>query len=234
MKNPSGRIVEPELLDELPPQDRRALRSRHDLRRLNTWMNHPRLMARALSKNLNISAMPRIAELGTGDGHFLLRVASRLRQWPQGEATLVDRLDSFDPKIRERFGNIGWRANTQIASASEWLQQQSPDTIDAIICNLFLHQFEGEELVEMLRLAMRSAKLLIALEPRRSWLSKLSGKFLWAIGCNSVTRHDAAISIRAGFSGRELSAIWPDQKNWQLAECPAGLFSHLFIARRIN
>jgi hypothetical protein len=232
MKNSSGRIVEPELLDVLPPQDQRALRSRHDLRRLNTWMNHPRLMARALSKNLTSSAMPKIAELGAGDGHFLLRVASKLRQWPQGEATLVDRLDSFDPKIRNGFGKIGWRVHTQIVTASEWLRQSQPDAIDAIICNLFLHQFDGEELAEMLRLAARSSKLLIALEPRRSWPSKICGSFLWAIGCGSVTRHDAAISIRAGFSGRELSAIWPDKKNWHLTECPVGLFSHLFIACR--
>jgi hypothetical protein len=55
---------------------------------------------------------------------------------------------------------------------------------------------------------------------------------LWAIGCNSVTRHDALVSVRAGFSGDELSALWPDKKNWQLTERRAGPFSHLFIAQR--
>jgi hypothetical protein len=59
-------------------------------------------------------------------------------------------------------------------------------------------------------------------------------RLLWAIGCNAVTRHDAVVSVRAGFSGGELSALWPDQQNWRLTEQRAGMFSHLFIARKIS
>ena len=232
MNNSRERVVEPELLDELPPQDRRAVRSRLDLRRLNTWMNHPQVMARALSDNLDGVKSPRIAEIGAGDGHFLLRVARHLPQWPNADATLVDRLNAFDPDVLKGFSDLGWRLRTEIAPATDWLAQLAPDSIDAIVSNLFLHQFRTNELAEMLRLAARGARVVIALEPRRSWLSRLSGNLLWAIGCNSVTRHDAGISIRAGFSGRELSAIWPDKKNWQLTEHAIGLFSHLFIARR--
>src|SRR5436190_16442240 len=42
------RHVEPELLDELPANDPRALRSRKDLERVNAWMGHSRIMARQL------------------------------------------------------------------------------------------------------------------------------------------------------------------------------------------
>jgi hypothetical protein len=38
-------------------------------------------------------------------------------------------------------------------------------------------------------------------------------KLLWLIGCNAVTRHDAAVSMRAGFIRQELSALWPDRQN---------------------
>jgi hypothetical protein len=144
----------------------------------------------------------------------------------------VDRLNSFQPGIRDRFNTLGWSVRTEIKTASEWFQQPNPETADAIICNLFLHQFRPEELGEMLRLASRCTRLFIALEPRRSQPSRLGGKLLWMIGCGPVTRHDAGISIRAGFNGTELSAIWPDDKNWILTEHSAGLFSHLFIARR--
>jgi hypothetical protein len=196
-------------------------------------MGHVGVMASALPENLRTSASPRIVELGAGDGHFFLRVARRLRsKWPSAEATLVDRLDSVDPAIRDKFKALGWGIRTETMTASEWLQQASPGTADAIICNLFLHQFHTEELTEMLRLAARCADLLIALEPRRSWLSRTGGRFLWASGCGPVTRHDADISIRAGFSGNELTAIWPEANNWALTERPAGVFSHLFIARR--
>lgn len=227
------RVVEPELLDHLPPQDRRALRSRRDLRRLNQWMNHPRLMARALRENLNASNAPRIAELGAGDGHFLLSVAALLNpRWPKASATLVDRLDTLDSAVGQRFGGLGWHVRVEIAEASLWLERSPAFSTDAIIANLFLHQFHEPPLARMLALAARSTHLLIALEPRRSWLSRLCGHLLWCIGCSPVTRNDARLSIRAGFLGRELSALWPDERNWQLDEGAAGLFSHLFIARR--
>jgi hypothetical protein len=233
MKKSGERIVEPELLDELPPQDQRALRSRVDLLRLNKWMKHPQIMAHALRENLNGHNACRIVELGAGDGHFLLSVARRLKpQWKNTDATLVDRLDTFDSKIRDRFNDLDWHVRVETATASEWLQQLPANTAEAIITNLFLHQFHIEDLTEMLRLAARTTKTFIALEPRRSWLPKFCGHFLWCIGCGPVTRNDAGISIRAGFLGHELSAIWPDKERWELVERPAGLFSHLFIARR--
>lgn len=232
MKQSPSRSVEPELLDVLPPQDPRALRSRQDLRLLNWGMGHLGLMAAALLENLPESKR-RVVELGAGDGHFLLNVARRLRpKWPAAEATLVDRIDSFDPAIREHFNILGWGVGTEIKTASDWLRDSRPGTADAIIANLFLHQFRNDELAEMLRLAAHSVDVLIALEPRRAWPSRMTGRLLWLVGCGPVTRHDANISIRAGFFGRELSAIWPDAENWTLTERPAGLFSHLFIARR--
>jgi hypothetical protein len=233
MKASRARVVEPELLDVLPPGDVRALQSRLDLRRLNQCMKHPQLMSRALLENLNGIKSPRIVELGAGDGDFLLSVAQQLqKELPDAEAMLVDRLDSFSPKVSDEFKNLGWRLRTEIAEVFEWLRKSPPNSKDAIIANLFLHQFQPNELAEMLRLAARSTKLFIALEPSRAWLPRLCGHFLWVIGCNSVTRHDAGISIRAGFLGHEISAMWEDKDKWELTEHPVGLFSHLFIARR--
>src|SRR3984957_9017824 len=127
MKKRTDRVVEPELLDVLPPGDQRALRSRNDLIRLNRWMNHPRIMARALSENFKETHAPRIAELGAGDGHFLLSVARLLKpQWPKANVTLVDRLDTFGPKVHESFNNLGWSARMEIAEVFEWLRQTPP------------------------------------------------------------------------------------------------------------
>jgi len=227
------RIVLPELLDVLPPQDQSALRSRRDLRRLNAFMGHPRIMARVLADNLSDEKSRRLVELGAGDGHFLLSVARRLRgKWPAATVTLVDQLDALDPDTQEQFKRLGWNVRAGIAEASAWLRQPSPSANTAVISNLFLHQFKSAQLAELLRLAGSSSRLVIALEPRRSWRSRLCGHLLWVIGCGPVTRHDGNISIRAGFSGGELSALWPGQKNWELVERPVGLFSHLFIARR--
>jgi hypothetical protein len=196
-------------------------------------MNHPQLMAHALSENLSEVGPHIITELGAGDGHFLLSVARRLRHhWQVAHAILVDRQDTFDPAIRHAFEHMKWRVRVETADAFEWLRKSHADKTNAMICNLFLHHFQGQELDELLQLAARSARVFVALEPRRAWLPRLCGHLLWVIRCNSVTRHDAGISIRAGFSGRELSAIWPNKEKWHLTERPSGLFSHLFIARR--
>ena len=227
------RIVLPELLDVLPPQDQAALRSRRDLRRLNAWMRHSRVMAGVLKKNLADQTVRHIVELGAGDGHFLLSVAERLHgQWPGAKATLVDRLDALDPQTREQFNRLGWQVQVEIADAFDWLRQTSPRAMTALVSNLFFHQFQTAQLAELLRLTANSSRLVIALEPRRSWLPRLCGRMLWVIGCGPVTRHDGLISVHAGFAGSELSALWPDKQNWELGERRVGLFSHLFIARR--
>ena len=190
-------------------------------------------MTRTLQENLPGSDAQEIVELGAGDGHFLLSVAKSLNgNLSRAQATLVDRLDTVDPQVCDEFNRLGWRVQTKVAEANEWLREATPGKSKTIISNLFFHQFQAEQLTEMLGLAAASSQLVIALEPRRSWLSRVTVRLLWVIGCNSVTLHDAYISARAGFIGSELTALWPDKKNWQLTEQPAGIFSHLFVARR--
>src|ERR1700733_4212257 len=53
----------------------------------------------------------------------------------------------------------------------------------------------------------------------------------FALAGNEVTRHDAVASVRAGFTGRELSRLWPDG-HWRLREALALPFTHVFSARR--
>ena len=76
------RVVEPELLDDLPPSDPRAIGSRADLRRLNSIMGHDDILSRAfhhhLDEALSRSRPLRLVELGAGDGTLLLRLARRV------------------------------------------------------------------------------------------------------------------------------------------------------------
>jgi Methyltransferase domain len=226
------RRVDPELLDSLPPADPRAVRSRRDLQRINAVMGHPQIMARALAAALDGGAAPRITEIGAGDGRFLLGVARCLKgRWNPVEATLVDRLDAFDRSAEPRFRELGWVVQVKTQDVRTWLQPQN-DPRETIIANLFLHHFSAPALAELLQLAARSARAVIAVEPRRGKWSFCSSRMLWALGCNAITRHDAPVSVRAGFTGSELSALWPDIQNWRLTERRAGLFSHLFIAQR--
>ncbi len=84
------RIIEPELLDALSPDDPLAVRSRRDLRRVNDWMRNHTIMAGALQIHLNGRKPGHITELGAGDGHFLLQMAGNTApHWPQVSVTLL-------------------------------------------------------------------------------------------------------------------------------------------------
>ncbi len=223
------RLVQPEWLDALPPADPRARRSRRDLRRINWWMRNHIILARVLENNL--SATPKqIVELGAGDGNFLLRVAQRLSpRWPDVQTTLLDLQNNISAETLVSFAKLHWRAEAVVADAFNW----SPaDVKPVVVANLFLHHFEDAPLSALLHKISQSTNLFVAVEPHRFTQPSLVGQLLWLIGCNDVTRHDAVVSIRAGFAGPEISALWPDKENWRLTERRAGLFSHLFIACR--
>ena len=89
---------------------------------------------------------------------------------------------------------------------------------DIVTANLFLHHFTGDELAPILSRVAGLAPLFVACEPRRAALPHLGSRLLWAIGCNDVSRHDAVVSVEAGFAGTELSAIWPEPDRWRLHE----------------
>lgn len=224
------RIVQPELLDTLPPDDPRAVRSRRDLRRVNRWMRNHSIMAGALKNYLQASTA-QITELGAGDGNFLLQVGRKLNS-SNVSATLLDLQKNVSAETLADFAKLGWRAEAVVADVFDWLQTSGAGEV--VIANLFLHHFKDAQLAALLRLISRRAKLFIALEPPRARWPLFCSRLLWAIGCNDVARHDATVSVRAGFSGNELSSLWPDKDNWQLTEQRAGAFSHLFIAQKIS
>jgi Methyltransferase domain len=227
------RIVQSEILDTLPPLDPRAVGSRNDLQRINRLMQNHRLMARALEKCVHDFTPKRIVEIGAGDGNFLLSVAQNLSpRWPNVTATLLDLQKNVTPQMLVDFATLGWRTEIIVADVFDWLK--TSDASEVIIANLFLHHFEDARLAEMLRLISQHAKVFVAIEPHRAPWPLVCSRLLWAIGCNDVTRHDAVVSVRAGFCGSELSALWPDKKKWQLTERRAGIFSHIFSARKIS
>lgn len=227
------RHVQPEILDTLSPDDPRAIRSRHDLSRINWWMRNHIIMANALKENSGDNISKQIIEIGAGDGALLLRVAGKLAPLlTDVNATLIDRQLDLSAGTLAKFAALRWKIKTVTADIFEW----SPDTgiEQIVVANLFLHHFEDVQLTGLFQKISCSVKLFVAVEPQRSSLPELGGLLLALIGCNDVTRHDGAVSIRAGFAGQEISALWPDKNQWQLTERRAGPFSHLFIARRLE
>lgn len=242
------RVVEPEWLDTLAADDPRAIRSRDDLRRINRLMATQTLLARSLEtlldgSRIDGSGQARLVELGAGDGTLALRLARRLsRRWPKATLGLLDLQPTVSDATLAGFRALGWKVEVIRADVFDWLTQPRAFAGRAdesmarpiIFANLFVHHFEGPQLQALLTGIADRAHAFSCLEPRRSPVALLGSRLLGAIGCNDVTRHDAVISVRAGFRARELSEGWPSSSEWDLQERAAGVFSHRFQASRIQ
>jgi SAM-dependent methyltransferase len=233
------RIVEAETLDHLAPDDPAAERSRRDLFRVNRVMGARGILVdairEALPRGVAADRPLRVLEIGCGDGRLLLGVASALRSiWPQAELTLLDRQAIVSAETIAAYDSIGWWPRPLVADVLEWAADgRAPAaTFDLVVTNLFLHHFESEALRELFAAIAARSHALVASEPRRGRLALAASHLVGAIGANAVTREDAVLSVRAGFQGQELSALWPRAGEWRCREYRAGLFSHVFIAAR--
>lgn len=224
------RSVEPELLDILPADDPSAQRSRRDLQRVNAWMRQPKILSRILSRVIRRKPSFTVVDLGGGDGRLMLRLARAL-DWRGVRLTIVDRQNLLTHETREAFAALGWSAEIEVADIHDWLAGPSSERADVMVANLVLHHFTDDELATCFRHIAQRARVFVACEPRRARRAIVGARLLWLIGCNTVSLHDACVSVRAGFMGIELSRLWPSDGHWSLQEHAAGPFSHCFLAQ---
>jgi hypothetical protein len=226
------RALQAELLDELPAHDPAAQRSRRDLRRINSWMGNVGAMARPLRQILAGHENATILELGAGDAGLMAGLAARLGG--RANVTLLDRQRVVAGDTLERLRASGWTPHVVEAEALAWLATVPADAFDVVVANLFLHHFADGQLDRLFGLLAKCCRAVVACEPARSRWALSGVALLPLLGCNHVTRHDARVSVRAGFRSRELSAHWPVREGWELNEQRAGIFGHRFVARRIR
>jgi len=227
------RRVEPELLDQLPADDPLAIRARRDVKRANTLMMNAAIMASTLVEHSGGEQPRTIVDLGSGDGQFMLRVARRLApRWPGVTVVLQDKQDIVSRATRDAFTALRWRVETSATDVFDFLANARPSSADVVTCNLFLHHFVDDQLAGLLASVAQLARLVVVCEPRRAKFVVRASRLLWVVGFSNVGVHEAVVSARAGFRGRELSALWPTHGDWELCERAVGLFSHCFVARQ--
>ena len=222
------RRVEAEILDGLAADDPRAKASRRDLRHVNALMFNAVIMSRLLRRHV-VKPPCRILEVGAGDGTLMLAVARRLAwRWPNVELTLLDRAGVVTGDRINEFAKLGWRADAVEADLFDWLGHAGQARFDVVIANLFLHHFAEPDLAKLLAALRPLTAVFVAAEPRRCSAALVASRLLWVIGASDVTLHDAPASVRAGFSGTELSALWPAGQGSHFEERRAGPFTHVF------
>jgi SAM-dependent methyltransferase len=201
-------------------------------RRLRGWIKLQR--SRDLESTTQFLPLPQGEGRGEGEGRSVTTVVSTAQprsSAPQVDVLFIDLQNLLSEDTKIEFAILNWGVRCVEADIFDWLSDPSAQT-DVVLANLVLHHFTDAQLTLLFAEAAEKADAFIAVEPRRSRWPLFCARLLGLIGCNAVTRHDAPISVRAGFTGRELSALWPRNGEWELTECRAGLFSHLFVARR--
>lgn len=229
------RRITPEILDYLPASDPEAIQSRRDLAGINRLMGHVHLWTRILTTTA--AKIPkdrpvRIVDLGAGDGSLgwrAARSAGNIRSDVHWVA--VDRHPFRCPQAEALYRRLGWRLEIIEADVMEWLGSGGESVADLMICNLFLHHFEEARLRMLLAMASRRCDRFVGLEPLRSHFTLACSYCLGFLGCNRVTRHDAPVSVRAGFRAGEMARMWP-ATGWCLNDRRFGLFSQILTACR--
>jgi 2-polyprenyl-3-methyl-5-hydroxy-6-metoxy-1,4-benzoquinol methylase len=183
------RIVEPEILDDLDPADPDAVRSRRDLRMINSLMGG---QAWVVKQVCGLQDVQRIVELGAGDGKLCRKMKSRL---PDCEVVAVDLIAKPDG-VRD---DVTWQT-------SNVLEYDEFDSDTVVVANLFMHHLEDHEL-HVLAARLKEVHAVVFAEPHRKISALCLGRCLFPL-VNHVTRHDMIASIKAGFTRGEMAGAF--------------------------
>ncbi len=192
------RTLEAEILDSLAPDHPAALHNRRDLRLTNQLMGNHRWMVRTARRLIRPGE--RALEIGAGTGELGRQLNAA------GVAT--DALDLWPEPTGWPTGCAWHRADLrEFAGYAAY---------DVVLGNLIFHQFPEKELAVLGRLLTPTARVIIACEPvRRRFSQALFAAGAALLGANYVSRHDARVSIAAGFTGDELpGALGLDRPDW--------------------
>lgn len=215
------RQVQPEILDRLPENHPDALANRRDMYRLNTWMGNFRWFADQIHK-VQLPPGSRIVELAAGDGalgRYLFRRIPAAHGWTYTGIDLWNRPPD-------------WPAPWQWEQA-DLRTARAPAQADVIIANHILHQFTDNELQALRHQITGTAQVLIINETSRRKVHLWQARGAFLFGMNYVSRHDALVSIRAGFQGEELpNLLGLDAREWEWNFRCSLLGAYRLVAKR--
>ena len=205
------RDVKPEILDELSESDPRAIRSRKDLRLINYFMRGEAWILSRLESIIKSSgSVCRVVELGAGEALLSQKISERFPDCDVVAIDLVDRPKHVPDKIMWESVNV--------------LNYDVYDHDTVVVANLFIHHLEDGQ-IRQLAERLKHVRTVVFAEPHRSALGLFFGRLIFPI-INDVTRHDMLVSIRAGFCGSEIPALFGSDYQWKESY---GLFGGLRI-----
>lgn len=211
------RVLQPELLDSLPPDHPDALHNRRDLRIINRVLGNYRWFARTLPQLADRSEP--LLEIGAGTGELSAHLAKT--------GVVADGLDLWPAPA-------GW-PEARAWHRADLLTFDGYGNYPTVIGNLIFHQFTPEQLATLGARLKASSRLILASEPSRRRSSQVSfAAIAPLLGANHVSLHDAHVSIAAGFRDDELPQMLDLRApEWDCRCHTTVLGTYRMIARRL-
>jgi hypothetical protein len=188
-----GRVLKPEILDTLPPEEARA--SLADLVRINKYWGGHRTLRKLIDDVIPPGETFSLLDVGAASGDM----GRCLSQWrPQARVTSLDYIQSHleacpGPRVAGDAFALPFAARS----------------FDYVFSSLFLHHFSDDQVVRLLAgfgAVARKQVLTIDL-----WRHPVPYYFIsrtrWLFGWHPVSVYDGAISVEAAFKPRQLEDL---------------------------
>lgn len=213
------RSLTPELLETLPHDHSDALASRQDLICINRVMGNTNWLVNQLQAIQSFLKVKNWAELGAGDGSLGNKIIHALGV----KDYQIMGLD-FAPRPQSWPLNWDWHQGN-LEQWNKWSE------IEGLIACLVLHHFSEQHLQNLGKKIQQNCRCIIAVEPVRKKLHLWQANLL-TLGMNRITKHDASISVKAGFQDNELAQALCLNKSWQVIVRQTWRGAYRFIAWR--
>jgi len=199
------RVPSQEWLDDDIGTPAEIRQSFDDLWRINRWLGGVSGSLRLLDRYFarSGSRRARILDVGSGDS----RLASRLQSELEGRDRSVEFV-ALDRRLSHlQNGNHSVGKLPRVA-ADVFNSPFAENSFDAVMCNLFLHHFSGDEAVKLLqRFAGIASGAVLINDLERNPLPYVFIRIAWPFARSRITRHDGAASVRQAYTMDELADL---------------------------
>jgi ubiquinone/menaquinone biosynthesis C-methylase UbiE len=195
------RVVRPEILDFRTASSADIHGSLRDLRRINRWFGGIHTSSFLVNQALKGRNPQQVSLLdvgsATGDGPAALQKSLAARN-VQLRATLLDR-DNI------HFGVNGFHVPRVQADAVQLPFRDA--TFDLVICSLFAHHLEPDQVVAFAREALRVSRIALLVNDLRRSALHLAFVYAGVPLFSRITRHDAPTSVLRSYTPSEMTTM---------------------------
>lgn len=209
MINTSQRTSEPEIMDDFHMEGDTLRLTLDEIAKINRLLGGNRITVQGIQQLLQsipIDKHVSIVDLGCGNGDMLRTIADYGRK--TGRKLTLTGIDANRFTIAHAITlSAGYDINYRVQDI--FSNEFARTSYDIVLCTLTLHHFGDEEMLALLGLLQRNARIGIVINDlhRSRMAYYLFGlfSFVWRLG--PMAKEDGRISILRGFRKKELMAM---------------------------